>query len=157
MYTEVQHCSKSEKNEKWVLRVCNRPGLTLELLTELIKRHFGNKSAYFPNCPLQKGRYCVSKKSWVTLATCRIYECLKAQNLKNWPIFWMYLMFWCTMALRAPVRANKNIKIRSGIREGIKKRFPKCGWVDWLIPKQGPNPLTPPPNHPENRLFWPKG
>ena len=22
--------------------------------------------------------------------------------------------------------------------------FPKCGWVGWLIPKQGPNPSKPP-------------
>ena len=37
--------------------------------------------------------------------------------------------------------------------------FPKCGWVGWLIPKQGPNPSKPlktPPNHPENRLFRPE-
>ena len=36
------------------------------------------------------------------------------------------------------------------IREGVKKTrffwkiFPKCGWVGWLIPKQGPNPSIPP-------------
>ena len=41
-----------------------------------------------------------------------------------------------------------------------KKRFflgeisPKCGWVGWLIPKQGPNPSKK-TNHPENRLFDP--
>ena len=37
-----------------------------------------------------------------------------------------------------------------GFREGIQKKpffwdiFPKCGWVGWLIPKQGPNHSNPP-------------
>ena len=37
------------------------------------------------------------------------------------------------------------------LREAAKKKsfffwdiFPKCGWVGWLIPKQGPNPSKPP-------------
>ena len=49
------------------------------------------------------------------------------------------------------------------IREAAKKKTgffweisPKCGWVGWLTPKQGPNPSKPPPNCPENRLFRPK-
>ena len=47
-------------------------------------------------------------------------------------------------------------------REGVKNNvffweiFPKCGWVGWLIPKQGPNPSNPPPNHPENRRLKPE-
>ena len=42
-------------------------------------------------------------------------------------------------------------KWKTNIREGVKKNvfleiFPKCGWVGWLIPKQGPNPSKPPQN-----------
>ena len=41
----------------------------------------------------------------------------------------------------------------TNIREGIKKLFfweisPKCGWVGWLISKQGPNPSKSPENCP---------
>ena len=40
----------------------------------------------------------------------------------------------------------KAVEVRVvAVREGVKKTFfweisPKCGWVAWLIPKQGPNP-----------------
>ena len=47
------------------------------------------------------------------------------------------------------------------VREGIKKKkffweiFPKCGWVGWLIPKQGPNPSKPPQITPKIAFFDP--
>ena len=46
-------------------------------------------------------------------------------------------------------------------REAAKKKrffldiFPKCGWVGWLIPKQGPNPSNPPQIAPKIALFDP--
>merc|ERR1712218_272262 len=33
--------------------------------------------------------------------------------------------------------------------------FPKCGWVGWLIPKQGPNPSKPPQIAPKIAFFDP--
>ena len=33
--------------------------------------------------------------------------------------------------------------------------FPKCGWVGWLIPKQGPNPSKPPQITPKIAFFDP--
>ena len=33
--------------------------------------------------------------------------------------------------------------------------FPKCGWVGWLIPKQGSNPSKPPQITPKIALFDP--
>ena len=33
--------------------------------------------------------------------------------------------------------------------------FPKCGWVGWLIPKQGPNPSKPPQIPPKIAFFDP--
>ena len=53
----------------------------------------------------------------------------------------------------------KNITVIKGSCQ--KKRFfwdifPKCGWLGWLIPKQGPNPSKPPQITPKNRLFRPE-
>ena len=48
-----------------------------------------------------------------------------------------------------------------GLREGVKKNVdeneisPKCGWLGWLNPKQGPNPSKK-KNPFENRLFRPE-
>ena len=47
------------------------------------------------------------------------------------------------------------------LREAAKKKtffwniFPKCGWVGWLIPKQGPNPSKPPQIAPKIAFFDP--
>ena len=47
------------------------------------------------------------------------------------------------------------------VRESAKKTrffwdiFPKCGWVGWLIPKQGPNPSKPPQIAPKIAFFDP--
>ena len=47
------------------------------------------------------------------------------------------------------------------VREPAKKTrffwdiFPKCGWVGWLIPKQGPNPSKPPQIAPKIAFFDP--
>ena len=47
------------------------------------------------------------------------------------------------------------------LREAAKKnRFfweisPKCGWVGWLTPKQGPNPSKPPQITPKIAFFDP--
>ena len=47
------------------------------------------------------------------------------------------------------------------MREANKKNvffweiFPKCGWVGWLFPKQGPNPSKPPQITPKIAFFDP--
>ena len=48
------------------------------------------------------------------------------------------------------LRGEHDYDVRADvIREGVQKNvFPKCGWVGWLIPKQGPNPSKAPRKSP---------
>ena len=55
-----------------------------------------------------------------------------------------------------PEKCNFDVKL---LKKALQKNVfweisPKCGWVGWLIPKQGPNPSKPPQITPKIALFY---
>ena len=58
----------------------------------------------------------------------------------------------CVFACTDPSSLRKLPKNKAGFFYDI---FPKCGWVGWLIPKQGPNPSKPPQIAPKIAFFDP--
>ena len=56
----------------------------------------------------------------------------------------------CWTASRTPCSRDQGDEWIISIRGGVQKKrffweiFPKCGWVGWLIPKQGPTPSKSP-------------
>ena len=85
--------------------------------------------------------------------------------IKRAPIFLsVHLAFnsWFNTRSSCSVRRDKSVKQRRQIREAAKNKFRffweiflKCGWVGWLIPKQGPNPSKPPKITPKIAFFDP--
>ena len=63
--------------------------------------------------------------------------------------------------LETLVKGWQQQKDSNDIRGATKKKgffwdiFPKCGWVGWLIPKQGPNPSKKPQIAPKIAFFDP--
>ena len=85
--------------------------------------------------------------------------------IKRAPIFLsVHLAFnsWFNTRSSCSVCRDKSVKQRRQIREAAKNKFRffweiflKCGWVGWLIPKQGPNPSKPPQITPKTAFFDP--
>ena len=84
------------------------------------------------------------------------------------PLHLSHYTNWTTwLNPETPAKSKNEIKVRWKIalrfKGGCQKKrffwdiFPKCGWVGWLIPKQGPNPSKPPqitPNCTAGKLYY---